>query len=94
MTGTTHIVHHEDTEGPCKPEPGHRGREQGSNYGRRGDLMAHDGVYLPETLTMARSAYARLWVLLDTMMGRYHPSAHGMDAFMKDLMERETYLEE
>ena len=56
--------------------------------------MAHDGVYLPETLTMARSAYARLRVLLDTMMGRYHPSAHGMDAFMKDLMERETYLEE
>ena len=43
---------------------------------------------------MARSAYTRLRVVLDTMMGRYHPSAHVMDAFVKDLMERETYLEE
>ena len=53
-------------------------------------MMASDGVSIPETLTMARGTHTHLRVFLDILMGRYHPSAHGMDAFIKTLIERET----
>ena len=43
---------------------------------------------------MARIVHTRLWVVLDTLLGRYHPSTSGIDVSNKALMERETDLEE
>ena len=57
-------------------------------------LTAPDWVSLPDTLDMAYSTHIRLWVVLDTLIGRDHPVAHGMDSFNKSIMERDTYLEE
>ena len=57
-------------------------------------LTAPYGVSLPETVVMERSAHARLWVVLDTLLGRYHPTAKVMDAVVWDLIEQKTELEE
>ena len=53
-------------------------------------LKAPDWVSFSENLAMVRSVHARLWVFLDTLLGRDHPSAHSMDAFAKYLDEQET----
>ena len=34
-------------------------------------LMVPNGLYLPETLTMAQSVHTHLCVVLDTLLGRY-----------------------
>ena len=49
-------------------------------------LTAPDGVSLPKTLAISRSAHMHLRVVLDTLMGRDHPSAHGMEALPKSIM--------
>ena len=38
-------------------------------------LTAPDGFTLPDTLAMACSTHAHLWVVLDTLLGRYYPAA-------------------
>ena len=53
-----------------------------------------DQVSFPETLAMVRSVDTNLKVFLYTLMGRYHPTTHGMYSFAKAVMERETELEE
>ena len=47
------------------------------------NLTAPDDVSLTETLEMARSAHAYLRVVLYTMLGRYHPSSHGMESLCR-----------
>ena len=49
-------------------------------------LTAPDGVSLLETLDIAWSAHAHLRVVINILLGRYHPSTHIMDAFVKSLM--------
>ena len=51
-------------------------------------LIAPDGVTLLKTLTMARSAHACLQVVMDTLLGRYHPSAQAMYMVFQTLMDR------
>ena len=50
-------------------------------------LTAPDGFTLPDTLAMACSTHAHLWVVLDTLLGRYHPAAQGIDALVLALIE-------
>ena len=58
------------------------------------DLTAPSRVSLTETLDMAHIVHAHLQVVLDTLMGRNHPSSHVMETFLKALKERETEMEE
>ena len=53
-------------------------------------LTALYGVTFPETLAMAESAHACLRVVLDTFLGRYHPSAQEMDTVVLVMVEQET----
>ena len=39
---------------------------------------------------MTRSAYARLRVVLDTILGRDHPTSHKMDTVVRAFMNQET----
>ena len=56
-------------------------------------LTAPYGVFFPETVPMARSAHARLMVVLETLIGRYHPSAQVIYTVVLDLIEREKELD-
>ena len=49
-------------------------------------LTVLDGVSLPKTLAMAHSTYMHNRLILDTLMGRDHPAAHGIDTFTKSKM--------
>ena len=55
-------------------------------------LTAPDRVSLPEIVVLVQSSQNRLWVLLETLLGRDHPDAQGMDVVVLDLMNRETEL--
>ena len=57
-------------------------------------LTAPYGVSFPETVAMARSAYACLWVVIDTLPGRDHPISQGMNVAILMLIGKETELEE
>ena len=57
-------------------------------------LTAPDGVFLLERVIMARSAHARLWVVLAAFLGMGHPAIQVMDAVVRSLMDRETELED
>ena len=50
-------------------------------------LMAEYGGSLPKTLVMARSVHTHLQAVLETLLGRDHLTAHGMDALSKSIME-------
>ena len=70
------------------------GRSRALTLANAAYLIAPYRVSLPEILTMSRSAHTSLRVALDTLMGRDHPTANGIDSFVKEIMERETDLEE
>ena len=57
-------------------------------------FMAPDGVTLLKKLEMARSAHACLWVVLETLLGRDHPTDQVMDMVAWALMDWETDLED
>ena len=49
-------------------------------------LAASDGLSLLATLAMARGYHTRLRVVLCTLLGRYHPFAHAMQAVNEELI--------
>ena len=51
-------------------------------------LTAPDGVSLPDTLSMAQGAHARLRVVLVNLFGPYHPAALAMRDVNMKIMER------
>ena len=55
---------------------------------------ATDGFSLLETISMVWNMHTRLQVILETLLGRYHTSAQGMYADIRDLIYQETELEE
>ena len=57
-------------------------------------VTAPDGVSLTGMVTMAHSTHMRLRIVLDTLMGRYHPGSQVIDAVFQSLMEHETESEE
>ena len=57
-------------------------------------MMAPDGVSLQATLSMERGAHARLRVLLVTLFGPEHPTTLAIRDVNKEIMERETDMEE
>ena len=94
LPGATHFSHQKDTEGLHIPASVHYGRVRAPNSGQSCVPASLYGVYLPETLEMVCSIHACLWVVLETLLVRDHPSAHFMDSFSKALTERKMNLEE
>ena len=57
-------------------------------------MTAPEGVYLPDTLDMARGSHTWLRVVLTTLSGKNHPTTLAMKELNTEIMERETELEE
>ena len=55
--------------------------------------MAHDGVTLPKTFPIARSAHAYLRFVATNLILRYHPSTHSLDTFRQELTNWEVDLD-
>ena len=50
-------------------------------------LTAPYGFTLTDMADMVRSSHARMWVVLDTLLGRDHPVAQGMEVVFLELIE-------
>ena len=58
------------------------------------NITAHDGICLQETFIMTHRSYSSLWVVLDTLLGRDHPSVHSIAMFVQDLTDWNMDLED
>ena len=57
-------------------------------------LTDPNGIYLPNTLPIVRSAHACIQVMLDNLLGKYHPTTQRLATFRQELIDREMELEE
>ena len=57
-------------------------------------LSAPDGVTLPRNFSMARGQWMRTQLIVGTFFGVYHNASEGLREFGKELLARETELEE
>ena len=57
-------------------------------------LKEPESISLPEALTMVQSVHAHLRVVMDTLLGRDHPSSQSLESFIHVLTDMDMEFEE